>query len=364
MSDKKTPLYHTHIDLGGNMVSFGGFLLPTHYSGINHEHMIVRSKAGLFDVSHMGEFIISGTDAETFLQKVTVNDVQSLEVGQAHYSAMCYEHGGIVDDLLVYKKEDEFMVVVNASNQEKDLAWLTSNIQGNVTIKDISDKMALIAIQGPRSRDILQMLTDSNLSNLRFYHFIDGKVSGREAIISRTGYTGELGYEIYSSSDDIINIWTQIMDAGFDHGIEPVGLGCRDTLRMEMKYTLYGNDIDETTNPIEAGLGWITRLKKDEFIGKEALLKAKKNVTRRLVCIEMAEKAIPRNGYPIFIDEELVGVITSGTMSPSLEKGIGIGFVNTPYTEAGTDLIIDIRGKKKPAVIVKPPFYTKGSLMD
>ena len=329
MSDKKTPLYHTHIDLGGNMVSFGGFLLPTHYSGINHEHMIVRSKAGLFDVSHMGEFIISGTDAETFLQKVTVNDVQSLEVSQAHYSAMCYEHGGIVDDLLVYKKEDEFMVVVNASNREKDLEWLTSNIQGNVTIKDISDKMALIAIQGPRSRDILQMLTDSNLSNLSFYHFIDGKVSGRKAIISRTGYTGELGYEIYSSSDDIINIWTQIMDAGLDHGIEPVGLGCRDTLRMEMKYTLYGNDIDEKTNPIE-----------------------------------MAEKAIPRNGCPIFIDEELVGVITSGTMSPSLEKGIGIGFVNTPYTEAGTDLIIDIRGNKKPAVIVKPPFYTKGSLMD
>ena len=364
MSEKKTALYHTHIDLGGNMVSFGGFLLPTHYSGINHEHSIVRSKAGLFDVSHMGEFTISGTDAETFLQKVTVNDVQSLEMGQAHYSAMCYEYGGIVDDFLIYKKEDEFMVVVNASNREKDLEWLISNIQGNVTIKDISEKIGLIAIQGPRSRDILQMLTDSNLSNLSFYHFVDGKVSGREAIISRTGYTGELGYEIYSSSDDIINVWTQIMEAGLDHGIEPVGLGCRDTLRMEMKYTLYGNDIDETTNPIEAGLGWITRLKKDEFIGKEALLEAKKNVTRRLVCIEMAEKAIPRNGCHIFIDEELVGVITSGTMSPSLEKGIGIGFVNTPYTEAGTELIIDIRGKKKSAVIVKPPFYTKGSLMD
>ena len=312
----------------------------------------------------MGEFTISGTDAETFLQKVTVNDVQSLEMGQAHYSAMCYEYGGIVDDLLIYKKEDEFMLVVNASNREKDLEWLISNIQGNVTIKDISEKIGLIAIQGPRSRDILQMLTDSNLSNLSFYHFVDGKVSGREAIISRTGYTGELGYEIYSSSNDIINVWTQIMEAGLDHGIEPVGLGCRDTLRMEMKYILYGNDIDETTNPIEAGLGWITRLKKDEFIGKEALLEAKKTITRRLVCIEMVEKAIPRNGYPIFLDEEVVGVITSGTMSPSLEKGIGIGFVNTPYTEAGTDLIIDIRGKKKSAVIVKPPFYAKGSLMD
>ena len=364
MIDKKTELYDSHISLGGNMVSFGGFLLPTHYSGINHEHEIVRSKVGLFDVSHMGEFIISGNDALSFLQKITVNDLELLKVGQAQYSAMCYEDGGIIDDLIVYRQEDDFMMVVNAANREKNIKWLEKNCEGNVHIKDISDDMGLIAIQGPRSRDILQTLTDSNLSSVEFYFFINGKINGYESIISRTGYTGELGYEIYTNSNNVIDVWNSIMDAGSEYGIEPVGLGCRDTLRMEMKYPLYGNDIDETTNPIESGLGWITRLGKKDFIGKNTILEKKKKVERRLVCIEMTEKAIPRSGCQIYIDNELVGNITSGTMSPSLGKGIVIGYVNTPHTEAGINIYVDIRGKRKSGLIVKPPFYKKGSLMD
>lgn len=364
MKEKKTPLYDRHIDLGGNVVNFGGFLLPTQYSGINQEHNAVRSKAGIFDVSHMGEFIISGSDAERFLQKITVNDVSSLSKGEAQYSAMCFKNGGIVDDLLIYKKENVFMLVVNAANLENDLEWLKSHQEGDVKIEDISDKIGLIAVQGPRSRAILQTLTDTKLSNIQFYHFAEGRVSGKEAMIARTGYTGELGFEIYSSANEIGEIWDAIMDAGTDKGLEPAGLGCRDTLRMEMKFALYGNDIDETTNPIEAGLGWITKLGKADFIGKDALLEAKANVTRRLVCLEMTERAIPRNGCPILMNDEIVGTITSGTMSPSLEKGIGIGYVNVPFHKSGTELIVDIRGKMKSAIVVKPPFYKNSSLMD
>ena len=346
------------------MVSFGGYLLPTHYSGINLEHLGVRSKAGLFDVSHMGEFIISGSDAESFLQKVTVNDVASLSVGQAQYSAMCYANGGMIDDILVYKKKNEFMLVVNAANNEKDLDWLKSHAKGDIRIENMSDDISLVAIQGPRSRNILQTLTDSNLTNIQFYHFVEGRLNGKKAIISRTGYTGELGFEIYANSDDIGEIWDAIMKAGQDKGLEPAGLGCRDTLRMEMKLALYGNDIDDTTNPIEAGLGWITRLGKTDFMGKKALLEAKANVTRRLVCLEMTERAIPRQGYTILMNDQSVGIITSGTMSPSLETGIGIGYVNRPFDKSGTELLVDIRGRMKSAVVVKPPFYKNGSLMD
>ena len=361
MHEKNTPLFDRHIELGGNMVSFGGYLLPTHYSGINLEHLGVRSKAGLFDVSHMGEFIISGSDAESFLQKVTVNDVASLSVGQAQYSAMCYANGGIIDDILIYKKKNEFMLVVNAANNEKDLDWLKSHAKGDIRIENMSDDISLVAIQGPRSRNILQTLTDSNLTNIQFYHFVEGRLNGKKAIISRTGYTGELGFEIYAKSDDIGEIWDAIMKAGQDKGLEPAGLGCRDTLRMEMKLALYGND---TTNPIEAGLGWITRLGKTDFMGKKALLEAKANVTRRLVCLEMTERAIPRQGYTILMNDQSVGIITSGTMSPSLETGIGIGYVNRPFDKSGTELLVDIRGRMKSAVVVKPPFYKNGSLMD
>ncbi len=357
MSEIKTPLYDRHIQLGGNVINFGGYLLPTQYSGIKQEHLAVRNSAGLFDVSHMGEFIVSGNDAESFLQKVTVNDVSSLSVGQAQYSAMCYENGGIVDDLLIYRKTDEFMLVVNASNIEKDLDWLESHVEGDVSILNKSNDIGLVAFQGPKSRDILQTLTDSTLSQIEFYHFIEGKVSGNESVIARTGYTGELGFEIYADANNIVDIWDAIMDAGKDKGIEPAGLGARDTLRMEMKYALYGNDIDETTNPIEAGLGWITKLNKDHFVGQEALVKAKANIARRLVCLKTTERAIPRQGCPIVLNDEIVGEITSGTMSPSLGEGIGIGYVNVPFTKSGTELSVDIRGKLKSAVVVKPPFY-------
>jgi aminomethyltransferase len=290
--------------------------------------------------------------------------VTSLSVGQAQYSAMCYANGGIIDDILIYKKKNEFMLVVNAANNEKDLDWLKSHAKGDIRIENMSDDISLVAIQGPRSRNILQTLTDSNLTNIQFYHFVEGRLNGKKAIISRTGYTGELGFEIYAKSDDIGEIWDAIMKAGQDKGLEPAGLGCRDTLRMEMKLALYGNDIDDTTNPIEAGLGWITRLGKTDFMGKKALLEAKANVTRRLVCLEMTERAIPRQGYTILMNDQSVGIITSGTMSPSLETGIGIGYVNRPFDKSGTELLVDIRGRMKSAVVVKPPFYKNGSLMD
>ena len=363
MDTKKTPLYEIHKSLGGNMVSFGGYLLPTHYTSINHEHEVVRTKAGLFDVSHMGEFIISGHDAEIFLQQITTNNIASLKVGQAQYTAMCYEDGGIIDDLILYKTEDEFLLVVNSNNISKNLKWIKKNLKGNVKLKDLSSKMGLVAIQGPKSRDILQILTKTDLNSINFYHFVIGEVDGVESIISRTGYTGELGYELYIDSNFLCDIWNKLLDIGSPYGLEPVGLGCRDTLRLEMKYPLYGNDIDETTNPIEAGLGWITKFDKESFIGKNTLIDIKSKIQRRLVCIAMKEKSIPRKGYLIYKGNDLVGRITSGTMSPSLGKGIGLGYVRLPNTEIGTDLFIDIRGKRRSAVIVKPPFYKNGSLM-
>jgi len=364
MSEKKTPLYDQHMALGGNMVNFGGYLLPTQYSGIKQEHNAVRTVAGLFDVSHMGEFFISGQDAQIFLEKVTINDISSLSNGQAQYSAMCYKNGGIVDDLLVYKREHDFMLVVNATNIEKDLNWLQSQVIGDVKIENKSNDIGLVALQGPRSREILQTLTDTFLMNIQFYNFVESNLGGNKCIISRTGYTGELGFEIYADSDKISGIWDGIMAAGKDKGLMPAGLGCRDTLRMEMKYVLYGNDIDETTTPIEAGLGWITRLGKDDFIGKDALLKAKSNVTRRLVCLKMSERAIPRKGCPIIVDNNIVGEITSGTMSPSLDEGIGMGYLKEELTNAGTKLLVDIRGRLKTSTVIKPPFYRKGSLID
>lgn len=364
MADKKTPLYSRHIELGGNVVNFGGYLLPTQYAGIKQEHNAVRAHAGLFDVSHMGEFIVSGKGAESFLQKMTINDVSTLSIGQAQYSAMCYENGGIVDDLLIYKKESEFMLVVNAANLEKDYNWLKENAPEEVYLQDISTTTGLVALQGPKSRDILQSLTESNLSNIQFYHFIEGKLGDVLCVISRTGYSGELGFEIYADANHISEIWDSIMKAGEGLGIEPCGLGARDTLRMEMKYALYGNDIHEKTNPVEAGLGWITKLNKADFIGRDAIVSAKEIISRRLVCLEMTEKAIPRKGCPILKNDQIVGEITSGTMSPSLGKGIGIGFVDIPFHKSGSELFVDIRGRKKSGIVVKPPFYKSGSLLD
>ena len=360
----KTPLYKQHIQKNGNMVPFSGYLLPTYYSGIKKEHMNVRNNIGLFDVSHMGEFIISGNDSMKFLNYVTTNDVSTLINGQAQYTAICNHDGGIIDDLLVYKKENEFMLVVNAANRMNVFGWLRENIKGNIVIKDISDELGLLALQGPKSRTLLQKMININIASLPFYHFITSEIRGYEVLISRTGYTGELGFELFASNQNIIKLWDDLLDVGREYGISPSGLGCRDTLRMEMRYALHGNDIDINANPIEAGLGWITKLEKGPFIGRNAIFKSKQNLNKKLICFQMCDKAIPRNGCALIIDDEIVGKVTSGTMSPSLGKGIGIAYVKKEYAKTRNNIIVDIRGKRKKAIIVKPPFYKDGSLLN
>jgi len=353
---KQTPLYTKHVELGAKMVDFAGYQMPIQYTGIIQEHNAVRHSAGLFDVSHMGEFIITGDEAEVFLDYVTINDVVSIQPWQAQYSAMCYEDGGIIDDLLIYRYPDHFMLVVNASNKEKDLDWFMAHKLDNVDILDISDQTGLIALQGPKSRSILQNIFDINLNEIDFYWFDVAKINGNSATIARTGYTGELGFEIYADHDNIVKIWDAIMKAGGD-AVEPTGLGCRDTLRMEMKYCLYGNDIDASTNPIEAGLGWITKLDKDNFIGKEALVDAKANITRKLICIEMIDRGIPRKGYTIVNNGAVVGEVTSGTQSPSLNQGIGLAYVAKGFAKTGTKLQMKVRHKLLNCIVVKSPFY-------
>ena len=353
---KQTPLYKRHVELGAKMVDFAGYQMPIQYTGIIQEHNAVRHSAGLFDVSHMGEFIITGDEAEVFLDYVTINDVVSIQPWQAQYSAMCYEDGGIIDDLLIYRYPDHFMLVVNASNKEKDLDWFMAHKLDNVDILDISDQTGLIALQGPKSRSILQNIFDINLNEIDFYWFDVAKINGNSATIARTGYTGELGFEIYADHDNIVKIWDAIMKAGGD-AVEPTGLGCRDTLRMEMKYCLYGNDIDASTNPIEAGLGWITKLDKDNFIGKEALVDAKANITRKLICIEMIDRGIPRKGYTIVNNGAVVGEVTSGTQSPSLNQGIGLAYVAKGFAKTGTKLKMKVRHKLLNCKVVKSPFY-------
>ena len=353
---KQTPLYKKHVELGAKMVDFAGYQMPIQYTGIIQEHNAVRHSAGLFDVSHMGEFIITGDEAEVFLDYVTINDVVSIQPWQAQYSAMCYEDGGIIDDLLIYRYPDHFMLVVNASNKEKDLDWFMAHKLDNVDILDISDQTGLIALQGPKSRSILQNIFDINLNEIDFYWFDVAKINGNSATIARTGYTGELGFEIYADHDNIVKIWDAIMKAGGD-AVEPTGLGCRDTLRMEMKYCLYGNDIDASTNPIEAGLGWITKLDKDNFIGKEALVDAKANITRKLICIEMIDRGIPRKGYTIVNNGAVVGEVTSGTQSPSLNQGIGLAYVAKGFAKTGTKLKMKVRHKLLNCKVVKSPFY-------
>ena len=360
---KKTPLYDWHVSNSNNVVPFGGFLLPVYYSSIFEEHLNVRSKAGLFDVSHMGEFIISGPASENFMELVTINDVSKLKNGQAHYNAMCDKNGGIIDDVIIYKKNSEFMMVVNASNIDKNFDWLESVMIEDVILKNKSMDIGLIALQGPASRKILQSLIKQDISNLRFYHFIDGiDMIGNETLISRTGYTGELGYEIYAHSDSLKKIWEKLIEEGSQHGLIPAGLGCRDTLRLEMNYLLYGNDINQKTNPIEAGLGWITKLDKGNFIGRESIIKKKDKITRRIFCFSMLDRAIPRIGCDVVYDNKSIGKVTSGTMSPMTKKGIGIGYIEKSHYKLNSKIKINIRGKLKKAKIVDPPFYKHGSL--
>jgi aminomethyltransferase len=361
---KQTPLYHQHVALGARIAPFGGYEMPVQYIGINAEHLAVRTTAGLFDVSHMGEFRISGPDALIFLQDVTVNDAAALEEGQTQYSAMCYSDGSIVDDLLLYRRANHYFMVVNAANIDKDFEWLQSNIKGNVSLENVSDQTGLIAVQGPVSRELAGPVLGVDLSNLAYYHFIEEKVNGREVMISRTGYTGELGFELYADPNTTRRLWEDCLGAGEPLEAVPVGLGARDTLRLEMKYCLYGNDITAETNPIEAGLGWITKLDKGSFIGSKAIARVKEaKPARRLVAFQMEERAIPRPGYAILHDGREVGRVTSGTQSPTLQRGIGLGYVAVPHHKVGTGIQVEIRGKLAGASIVKPPFVKGTSLM-
>jgi len=359
---KKTVLFDRHRALNARMVPFAGFLMPIQYRGIIQEHINVRTKAGLFDVSHMGELVLEGPEAKPFLQYMTINDLNHLEPGQAQYSAFCNEQGGIIDDLLIYQFPDHYMIVVNAANIEKDYQWLRSHLPEGVALRNESDGISLIALQGPASRDILNPLIDADLKQLPYYHFVEVEIAGRQVVCARTGYTGELGYEIYGGNEEIRGLWDVLMETGKSRGLTPVGLGARDTLRLEMKYCLYGNDIDETTTPIEAGLGWITKIEKGDFIGRQAILDNKVNVTRRLVCVEMMEKGIPRPGYKLYVNGREVGTVTSGGQSPSLRKGIALAYLKKPYYKAGTILELDIRGKRKRGRVVKPPFYKNGTI--
>lgn len=355
---KKIQLNDLHLALGGKMVPFAGFNMPVRYSSDKEEHFCVRNGVGVFDVSHMGEFLVEGPNALALIQKVCSNDASKLVEGQAQYSCFTNETGGIVDDLIVYKYSDEkYMLVVNASNIEKDWNWVNQHNTMGAELKNISDELSLFAVQGPKAIEAVQSLTPVNLSEVKFYHFTVGEFAGvADVIISGTGYTGAGGFEIYVKNEDAEKVWNAIFEAGKDFDIKPIGLGARDTLRMEMGYCLYGNDIDDTTSPIEAGLGWITKFTKD-FINSEAL-KAQKEagVTRKLVGFVMQERGIPRGHYPIVdASGELIGEVTSGTMSPSMEVGIGLGYVKTEFSKAGTEIFIQIRNKSLKAQVEKLP---------
>jgi aminomethyltransferase len=361
---KRTAFYNIHKQLGAKIVEFAGFEMPIQYTSILEEHRCVRKSVGMFDVSHMGEIEVWGKDAAAFVQKTTVNDVTRLSPGKVQYSAMCYDDGGIVDDLLVYQLGDHFMLVVNASNIAKDFAWLQQHAFGDVKLFDTSDEISLLAVQGPQSISALQKLTDIDLGNIPYYAFVRGKLAGVDMVVSRTGYTGEIGFELYFTSRVSISeqVWNAILTAGKDFGIQPVGLGARDTLRLEMGFRLYGNDIDQTTNPLEAGLGWITKLGKEDFIGRQALLRVKQEgLKRKLVGFTIEqEKAFPRHGFEIRVNGSVVGTVTSGTVSPILEKAIGMGYVAFPYCdEVGKNIHIVLRNKEATATITKVPFIQR-----
>lgn len=357
---KKTALNQTHIALGAKMVPFAGYEMPVSYEGINTEHETVRQGVGVFDVSHMGEFLIEGPNALPLIQKISSNDASKLTIGKAQYSCMPNETGGVVDDLIIYRiKEETYLLVVNAANIEKDWKHIsTYNADFGASMKDISEGYSLLAIQGPKAVEAMQPLSSHDLSAIKFYNFVVGDFAGIDhVIISATGYTGSGGFEIYCKNSEVQQVWDKVFEAGKDFGIKPIGLAARDTLRLEMGYCLYGNDIDDTTSPLEAGLGWITKFSKD-FVNSKALLRQKEaGVSKKLVAFEMLEKAIPRQGYAIIADGETVGNVTSGTMSPSLNKGIGLGYVPTALAKEDTTIEIQIRKKTVPAKVVKLPFY-------
>jgi aminomethyltransferase len=357
---KNVALVNKHVLLGAKMVPFAGYVMPVSYSGLNDEHITVRDAVGVFDVSHMGEFILKGENALDLIQRVTSNDASVLTDGKIQYSCLPNEKGGIVDDLLVYRiDEQSYMLVVNASNIEKDWNWIQKYNIKNVEMHNISDKTSLLAVQGPKAILALQKLTDINLSEIPYYTFKKGKFNGVEnVVVSNTGYTGAGGFEIYFENEVAHKMWDAIFNAGAEFGIKPIGLGARDTLRLEMGFCLYGNDIDDTTSPIEAGLGWITKFTK-EFTNKAALLEQKeKGVSKKLVGFEMIDRGIPRHDYQIAdAAGNIIGKVTSGTQSPSLNKAIGMGYVPTAFSKTDTEIFILIRDKAIKAKVVKIPFY-------
>ncbi|MCD4654965.1 glycine cleavage system aminomethyltransferase GcvT [bacterium] len=357
---KHTGLFDAHVKAGGKMVPFAGFELPIQYKSIKSEHLAVRDTAGIFDVSHMGEVFLKGPDALANVQKLVTQDLSKIKPNRAIYAGMLYPNGTFVDDVLVYRMaEDEFMLVVNAANLDKDYKWIKDNVFGDCSCENQSEEFTQIAVQGPNSRDIVQKLTELDLSKLRYYRFRQNKILDVDAIISRTGYTGELGFELYFAREHSMKIWDALMEVGNEFGLKPAGLGCRDTLRLEAGMALYGNDIDDEHTPLEAGLSWIVKMKKDDFNGKDVLLKQlEEGLDKHLVGFELIGKGIARHGFKIFSDETEIGVVTSGTMSISLKKPIGLAYVNTGFETSDMEFDIEIRNKKIRAKVVPIPFLS------
>ena len=354
---KRTPLYECHVEAGARLVDFAGWEMPVQYQGVIEEHRAVRTAAGIFDVSHMGEVRVQGAGAESFLQRFTPNDVSKLAPGRAHYSALLTPQGTYVDDLLIYRiGAEEFLVVVNASNAERDFEWIASRAEGDVQVANESDRWALIALQGPKALEILRPLATPGATDLKYYGFLQGEVAGRPALISRTGYTGEDGFELYVAPEDAPSIWRRLLEAG----ALPAGLGARDTLRLEASMALYGHEIDESTTPFEAGLAWVVKMNKGDFLGREALAAQQaEGLRRKLIGFEVQGRGIARQGHEVKADGQTVGAVTSGTWSPTFEKAVGMAYVPIELAEPGTPLEIGVRGKALPAVVVEVPFYRR-----
>lgn len=355
---KKTPLNQIHKDMGAKMTDFGGWEMPVEYVGIIEEHKAVRNKCGLFDVSHMGEIIVSGRNAAASLQKIITNDLNKLEDGKVLYTPICREDGGIIDDLLVYRlAEDEYLMVVNASNTEKDFNWVKRHLLEETKAENVSENYALLALQGPESKKVLTQLTDIDLNSLKYYSFRKSKAAGVEMFISRTGYTGELGYELYFESSKAETVWERLLEAGSDSGLKACGLGARDTLRLEKTLPLYGNDIDEDTNPYEAKMGWTVKLNKGNFIGRETLIETEQNCCeRKLTPFKVTGRGVARHNHKVYVEGNEIGKVTSGSYSPTLKNGIGMAYLKSEYSDPGTEIEIKVRNRKIKAEVVKGPF--------
>lgn len=361
----RTPLHGEHLALGAKMVPFAGYEMPVQYpTGITAEHHAVRRAAGLFDVSHMGEFEVRGDRALDFVNHVSTNDASKLEVGQAQYSTLLNDDGKLLDDLLVYRFADRYMLVVNGANKEKDWAWVSRYAgEFGVDLRDVTDDVALLALQGPKAQAILARLTDADLDAIRYYRFAEGAVDGVAGIISRTGYTGEDGFELYLPAAEAPRVWRRLLEAGAEDGLAAAGLGCRDSLRLEMGYALYGNDLDEGRTPLEAGLGWVVKLDKPSFVGRDALLRQKsEGVRTRLVGFRLKERGFPRHGYPVSVEGAEAGVVTSGVVSPTTGEGVGMAYVPVTHAKAGSEIGVVIRGAAIPAEVVRPPFVAGTSI--